>query len=122
MSVTAFCRRARAREGAAANLRHDAPKGASRPCDGGRVFGYDNVEVRGPDGTRSHVERRINEAEASVVRRIFGMSAGGSGLTAIAKALNIDGVPTPRPQRGRPAAWIASSVRAVLIDPSIAER
>jgi hypothetical protein len=86
------------------------------------VFGYDNVEVRGPDGTRSHVERRINEAEASVVRRIFGMSAGGSGLTAIAKALNIDGVPTPRPQRGRPAAWIASSVRAVLIDPSIAER
>jgi site-specific DNA recombinase len=28
---------------------------------GGRVFGYDNVEVLGPDGKRSHVVRRINE-------------------------------------------------------------
>ena len=27
---------------------------------GGRVFGYDNVEMLGPDGQRSHVERRIN--------------------------------------------------------------
>ena len=27
---------------------------------GGRVFGYDNVEILGPDGQRSHVERRIN--------------------------------------------------------------
>jgi DNA invertase Pin-like site-specific DNA recombinase len=27
---------------------------------GGRVFGYENVEIRGRDGRRSHVERRIN--------------------------------------------------------------
>ena len=38
---------------------------------GGRVFGYDNVEVLGADGSRSHVVRRINEVEAAVVRRIF---------------------------------------------------
>ena len=29
---------------------------------GGRVFGYDNVDVLGADGKRSHVERRINDA------------------------------------------------------------
>ena len=48
---------------------------------GGRVFGYDNVEVLGADGKRSHVERRINEAEAAVVRRIFELCAAGAGLT-----------------------------------------
>jgi hypothetical protein len=31
------------------------------------VFGYGNVDVLGPDGNRSHVERRINEREASSV-------------------------------------------------------
>src|SRR6478672_9380505 len=41
---------------------------------GGRVFGYDNVEILGADGQRSHVERRINDAEANVVRRIFELS------------------------------------------------
>ena len=29
---------------------------------GGRVFGYDNVEILGADGRRSHVERAINDA------------------------------------------------------------
>ena len=48
---------------------------------GGRVFGYDNVEMLGADGQRSHVERRINEAEAAVVRRIFELCAAGAGLT-----------------------------------------
>ena len=43
------------------------------------------VAVLGPDGRPSHVERRINEAEAAIVRRIFEMSAKGSGLTGIAK-------------------------------------
>ena len=66
---------------------------------GGRVFGYDNLEVLEPDGRRSHVERRINDAEAAVVRRIVDMSAGGSGLTAIAKALNVDTTATARPAR-----------------------
>lgn len=81
---------------------------------GGRVFGYDNVEIRLPDGTRSHVERRINEAEAAVVRRIFDMSAAGHGLARVAKRLNAEGVAAPRAQQGRVAAWAPSSLRAVL--------
>ena len=81
---------------------------------GGRVFGYDNLEVLGPDGRRSHVERRINDTEAAVVRRIFELCAEGAGLTRITKTLNEEGVSAPRPQLGRPAAWATSSVRAVL--------
>jgi Recombinase len=81
---------------------------------GGRVFGYDNEKVLGPDGQRSHVERRINEAEAAVVRRIFTLCADGAGLTRITKALNEDRVPAPRPQQGRPRAWTGSTVRDVL--------
>ena len=37
---------------------------------GGRTFGYDNIDVLTMDGKRSHVERRINEAEAAVVQQI----------------------------------------------------
>ena len=69
---------------------------------GGRVFGYDNVEILGADGQRSHVERRINEAEAAVVRRIFELCADGAGLTRIAKTLNAERRAAPRPQQGRP--------------------
>ena len=84
---------------------------------GGRGFGYDNVEILGADGRRSHVERRINEAEAAVIRRIFEMCKAGAGLTVITKTLNAEGVPTPRAQQGRPTGWVASSVRAVLNRP-----
>src|SRR5437667_3805807 len=53
---------------------------------GGRVFGYDNFEVVDhASRIRSHVERRLNEAEAAVVRRIFELCAAGTGYTRIAK-------------------------------------
>ena len=90
-------------------------KAAAGQVTGGRVFGYDNVEVRDQAGSRSHIERRINEAEAAGVRRIFEMSAAGAGLTRIAKALNEDGVPAPRPQQARPRGWVGSTVRDVLL-------
>ena len=81
---------------------------------GGRCFGYDNVEIVGPDGRRSHVERRINEAEAAVVRRIFRLCAEGVGQVRIAKQLNADGAIAPRAQQGRPRAWSPSSIHAIL--------
>ena len=40
---------------------------------GGRVFGYDNVRVDG------HVERRINDVEAAVIRRILSWLHWGTG-------------------------------------------
>jgi hypothetical protein len=117
MSVTAFAdemEREKARQRTADAMVRKARAGH---VTGGRVFGYDNIEIRGADGKRSHVERRINVNEAAVVRRIFEMCAAGAGLTAITKALNAEGVPTPRPQQGRPVGWMASSVRAVLNRP-----
>ena len=81
---------------------------------GGSCFGYDNSTVTGPDGRRSHVERRINEAEAAVVVRIFTLCAGGKGMKTIAKLLNYERAPAPRPKRDRPQGWAASTVRVVL--------
>jgi site-specific DNA recombinase len=81
---------------------------------GGRLFGYDNVDVVGADGQRSHVERRINETEAEVIRQIFALCAEGYGVKAIAKRLNAAGAPSPRAQRGRSQSWAPSSVRDVL--------
>ena len=86
---------------------------------GGRVFGYLNRDViEGVDhhgrAVRSHVERDIKPEEAAVVVRIFELSAAGTGLTRIAKLLNAEGAPCPRPQQDRPAGWSPSTVRSIL--------
>jgi site-specific DNA recombinase len=78
------------------------------------VFGYDNVDVLGPDGKRSHVEQRINEAEAAIVRRIFTLCAEGVGQNRIARILSAERAIAPRSQQGRPRAWSPSSVHEIL--------
>jgi site-specific DNA recombinase len=80
---------------------------------GGRVFGYDNVEVADAGGRRLHVVRRVNEEQAAVVRRIFALCAEGQGFTRIAKALNEDGVTPPR----RASGWAPTAVREILLRP-----
>ena len=108
MSLTAFAdelEREKARQ-----RTYDAmlAKAKAGHVTGGRVFGYDNVRVN------SHVERRINDTEAATVRRIFELCGAGNGYTRIAKALNAEGAPTPRPQQGRPAGWAPTSIKEVL--------
>jgi len=84
---------------------------------GGRVYGYDNVDVLapdpGPDGRprRLCVRRRINDAQAAVVRRIFQLCADGCGLTRIAKTLNAEGIAPPR-AHGR--GWAPTAIREIL--------
>ncbi|MDP2320627.1 MAG: recombinase family protein [Acidobacteriota bacterium] len=117
MSLTAFAdelEREKARQRTYDAMSRKAKAGH---VTGGRVFGYDNIEVLGANGERSHVRRQIHEAEAAVVRRIFELSAAGAGLTRITKTLNEEGAPAPRAQRGRPTAWAGSSVREVLLRP-----
>jgi DNA invertase Pin-like site-specific DNA recombinase len=85
---------------------------------GGVCFGYDNVTITGPDGKRSHVEYRINEAEAAVVRQIFALYCAGHGFTTIAKTLNSEQALCPKARPlSRPAGWAASSIREVLLRP-----
>ncbi|MCX6539238.1 MAG: recombinase family protein [Acidobacteria bacterium] len=98
-----------------------ARKAQAGHVTGGRVFGYDNVPVMlpGADGQscKSHVERRVNEAEAGIIRRIFELAAAGYGKKRIAKTLNDEGAPCPRAQQGRPTSWSPSSVFEALARP-----
>ncbi len=55
-----------------------ARKAKAGHVTGGRLFGYDNLDVRDASGRRSHVERQINETEAVVIRRIFALSVEGT--------------------------------------------
>jgi DNA invertase Pin-like site-specific DNA recombinase len=98
---------------------HDAMlrKARALHVTGGRVYGYDNLEVlseeAGPDGRRhrKYVIRRVNPKEAAVVRQIFTWSASGQGLTRIAKTLNAEGIAPPgRHTRG----WAPTAVREIL--------
>jgi site-specific DNA recombinase len=86
-------------------------KAKSGHVTGGQCFGYTNVRVDG------HVERRINEAEAAVIRKIFEWCAAGHGQIAISHRLNEEHAIAPRAQQGRPMAWASSSVREVLRRP-----
>jgi site-specific DNA recombinase len=76
---------------------------------GGRCFGYDNV----PEGTG--VRLRINDSEAQTVRRIFEMASEGGSLKTIAKALNAEHLPSPRPRSGRQfGTWWPTAIREML--------
>jgi site-specific DNA recombinase len=120
LSVTAFTdemEREKARQ-----RTHDAlvRKARAGYVAGGSVYGYNNVEVTLPDPVtgkpkRLHVERRINETEAAVIREIFEKAAAGWGTRRIAHDLNDRGVPAPPPRRaGRPRAWAPSTIYAML--------
>ena len=80
-----------------------------------------NVEIVASNGARSHVEQRINEGEAAVVRRIFELAAKGLGQNRIAKQLNAEGVPAPRAQQGRPTGWIRPQFMPSCSESAIAE-
>jgi site-specific DNA recombinase len=76
---------------------------------GGITYGYTNVRVEG------HVERRIHEVEAAVVRRLFELYAAGVGLRAIARTLTAEGAPPPMPrQRDRVPGWGPVALREIL--------
>jgi len=117
MSVTAFAdelEREKARQRTYDALIRKAKAGY---VTGGRVFGYDNVDVPGTEGTtgtRSHVIHQINETEAAVVREIFTACAAGKGFKRIACMLNDLGRPSPRPRASRLQGWAPSAVREIL--------
>ena len=62
---------------------------------GGLCFGYDVVRRVDAAGEPVHGERRINEGEAAIVRRIFEEFAKGRSPRAIASRLNKESIPGP---------------------------
>jgi site-specific DNA recombinase len=72
---------------------------------GGLTYGYDVVRTTRSDGTIEVGGRRVNAAEAAVVRRIFEAYAAGMPPRKIARMLNSEGIPGPR-RRG----WGASTI------------
>jgi site-specific DNA recombinase len=62
---------------------------------GGLCYGYDVVKRTDSEGEPVRGERKINEAEAAVVRRIFREFAVGKSPRAIATDLNRDGIRGP---------------------------
>ncbi|UWR90346.1 recombinase family protein [Phaeobacter inhibens] len=62
---------------------------------GGIVYGYDVAHEAGPNGLIERGGRKINEAQAKVVQRIFKAYANGESPAALAKTLNAEKVPAP---------------------------
>ena len=62
---------------------------------GGLCYGYDVVKTTDAAGEPIRGERRIDEAEAAIVRRVFREFAAGVSPRAIARRLNDKGVPGP---------------------------
>jgi DNA invertase Pin-like site-specific DNA recombinase len=62
---------------------------------GGLCFGYDVVRKVDASGEDLHGERRINQGEAPIVRRIFEEFAKGRSPRAIAQSLNKEGIAGP---------------------------
>src|SRR5882724_9732776 len=78
---------------------------------GGRIFGYDNVSLGDDQG----VVLAINESDAAIVRHIFQISADGVSLKKIARILNQEHLPTPRPKaKNGWATWCHSAIREML--------
>ncbi len=82
---------------------------------GGNSYGYDVVRRLGDDGQPVTGERRINEDEAAIVRRIFTEFAGGTSPKAIARGLNDDGIPGPRGKLWRDTAVRGHRIRGTGI-------
>src|SRR6267378_4179818 len=69
--------------------------GLKGKAGGGLCYGYDVVKRTDSEGEPVRGERKINEAEAAIVCRIFREFAAGKSPRAIATDLNRDGIPGP---------------------------
>ena len=70
---------------------------------GGLCYGYDVVKRFDERGEAVRGDRKINEAEAQIVRRIFADYLDGQSSRAIALALNRDGVMGPQGREWGPS-------------------
>ncbi|MET4358766.1 hypothetical protein ABIC08_008743 [Bradyrhizobium sp. RT9b] len=82
---------------------------------GGLCFGYDVVKQFAPNGEPIRRDRTINEAEATVVRRVFADYIAVKSSRAIAFELNKEGVPGPQGAEWGPSTIHGNPKRSVGI-------
>jgi site-specific DNA recombinase len=76
---------------------------------GGNCYGYCNVRIE------EGVKLEVNESEAGVVRRIFGMAANGLSLKIIAKTLTSEAISPPRRRANKDNTnWCPTAIHAML--------
>lgn len=80
--------------------------------NGGRVLGYDIVDISTPSDKRKHTKLVINEKEAKTVKRIFELYLAGNGYKAIANRVNKEG---HRGKRGK--EFSISTIKTILENP-----
>lgn len=73
----------------------------------GTPYGYSRVKVK--DGKSQRASLEIDPHTAPIVRSIFHSAMRGDGLKAIAKALNADGIASPKSKR-----WGTTTLHKVL--------
>jgi DNA invertase Pin-like site-specific DNA recombinase len=72
---------------------------------GGNSYGFDVVKQFASDGEPVRGDRKINEAEAAIVRRIFGDYSAGKSPKKIAFELNAEGRPRVDGLQKREQRW-----------------
>ena len=72
-------------------------------------FGYNRVMVQ--DGAKKRPSLQPNPDASHIVKRIFDMAEAGNGMTDITRALNDEGIASPRGK-----LWGKTSVHAILIN------
>ena len=70
-------------------------------------YGYSRVMV--PDGPKKRPKLELNPPTDAVVRRIFDMALEGKSILDITKALNAEGVASPRGKR-----WLKTTIHTML--------
>jgi DNA invertase Pin-like site-specific DNA recombinase len=89
---------------------------------GGRCFGYRSQPIEDPARTDTYgrpvivgVKLVIDDSEADAVRKVFSLYACGHSFERVARVLNAERVPSPRPHRDKHAKpWGASTVQKIL--------
>ncbi|HEF5700865.1 MULTISPECIES: recombinase family protein [Bacillaceae] len=80
--------------------------------NGGQVLGYDVVSVPSDNRKRKISKLIINEEEAFIVRKVFGLYVQGNGYKSIANRLNKEGYKTKKNK-----AFSINGIKTILCNP-----